>query len=407
MEEKKVQAGVADELPKFLTACIQAGIIDEKTAKRVEEFRRQSGVGLTSSLSKFSGVPMDQIPGHLDGIEEGKLYTPMLFTTPAAPEMTFDTFVPSKMNSFTIELAKIVANQGSTRSAYNPLYIYADVGIGKTHLLSAIANAARNRQCVLVNTTDLEVEFERALRLGVRAEFRQWVVSYGVLLLDDIQLCEGREELQREVFSIINHMIRTGRSVVISSDVPPTQLEGVEKRLLSRLGGGAIVALHMADKSAREVIVRQIDSERELPSELVETLAEKITDSVRQLKAAVQQLLAIGKHGPDGLTPESVQEVLSMTGAANEAEPVEPVSEPAPRKAAPAPELEKAARFKKMLAGAETEEEQALALQIALGERLRQLRTENGEAVTIKRLEKALDLLRQNKLQEAIKLIGG
>jgi chromosomal replication initiator protein DnaA len=398
MDEESGKTGRRVKLPDLLASKIR-GRATEEESRNADEAEAAKDESYNNSRGTRSR-PED--PADWKEPDSGKLYIPMLVTTPASPEMTFDTFVSSKMNAFTFELARIVATQGSTRSAYNPLYIYADVGIGKTHLLSSIANAAKDRKCILVNTSDLEVEFERALRLGVRAEFRQWLVSYGVLLLDDIQLCEQREELQREVFSIINHMIRNARSVVISSDVPPTRLEGVEKRLLSRLGGGAIVALHMADKPARERILRRLDPEHFLPDEVVRFFAENVSDSVRRLKAVVSQMLAFGKHGGVQLDLDLANKVLTMTNIPSEPE-IQPAS---PIDVTPSVDEEKVIRFKKMLAGAQTEAEQVLAIEIAIGERLRQLRNERGDPDTIYKLEKALELLRENRLQEAIQLMG-
>ena len=109
----------------------------------------------------------------------------------------------------------------------------------------------QDKEVLLVNTADLETELERAERLKSRAELREWLASAEILLVDDIQLCEGRENLQRDLFSVLNHMTKTPRWVVISSDVPPTHLAGMESRLLSRLRGGVIVSLQMGDRNER------------------------------------------------------------------------------------------------------------------------------------------------------------
>ena len=118
-----------------------------------------------------------------------------------------------------MELARTVAFKSPSQLPYNPLYLYGDVGLGKTHLLSAIVNAAEDKEVLLFNTSDLETELERAERLQSRAELREWLTSVEILLVDDIQLCEGREDLQRDIFSVLNHMIKAHRWVVISSDV--------------------------------------------------------------------------------------------------------------------------------------------------------------------------------------------
>jgi chromosomal replication initiator protein len=118
---------------------------------------------------------------------------------PPDPNLTFDNYVVTKGNSFAVELAGTVASKSPSQLPYNPLYLYGDVGLGKTHLLSAIANAAEDKEVLLLNTADLETELERAERLKSRAELREWLTSVEILLVDDIQLCEGRED-----FSVIS-----------------------------------------------------------------------------------------------------------------------------------------------------------------------------------------------------------
>lgn len=372
-------------LPDFLDICVKKGIVDEHAAKRIELHRRSRGHGKYESGSS------------------------LLHDTPD-PMLTFDSYVVCRGNSFAVELARTVAERPPARLPYNPLYLYGDVGLGKTHLLSAIANAAWDRQVLLVNTADLEAELERASRTKQRAELREWLISAEILLVDDIQLCEDREDLQRDLFSVLNQMTRAQRWVVISSDVPPTRLKGMETRLLSRLGGGVIVSLQMGDKSERRDLIRRLLEDRPMPEDVVDYLAENITDNVRRMKAAISQLLALhdGTHEP--LTLDMAQVVAPSPGSLQQ-RPAKPhdqelAPKPETRKPPPADKAARARRFKEMLAGAESREEQALALQIALGERIRELRNEQGDPSAIRQLEQALDLLRGGKMEEAIRCIS-
>lgn len=378
------RVGTAEVLPEFLRISIEKGLVDEPTARRIELFRRSRGGDEFRPVSK-------------------------LLTSPPDRRMTFDNFIPCKGNSFALELAKTVASRPPDNLPYNPLYIYGDVGLGKTHILSAIANATLEQSAILVSVADLEVEFERARRLNTRAELRQWLASADILLLDDIQLSVGDDGLQVEIFSVLNHITKSGRWVVISSDVPPTQLKGMESRLMSRLGGGVIVSLQMGDKIDRIALVRHFARHRSLPEDVLEYVASTITGNVRLLKGAVAQLIA-ANEGSD--TPVTMDLARALIPVPEEAKPARPASMVAAGEAESlGKEQEEAmrkvvARFKEMLVGAETEEEQALALQIALGERIRQLRQENADPKTLQRFESALEVLREGDIQAAMKCLS-
>lgn len=373
-------------LPDFLRVTVDKGIIDASTAHRIELHRITRGLGQQVIESSIIGQPPD-------------------------PSLTFDTFMVYRGNSFAVELARTVSTDSANLSPYNPLYVYAEVGLGKTHLLSAIANEASDKTVVLVNTSDLEVELERAFRLGIRAELREWITSHDVLLLDDIQLCEGDEHLQREVFSLFNHMIRAQRWVVITSDVPPTGLQDVENRLLSRLSGGIIVSLQMGDRAERRRFVERFLGDHAAPDEVLEYVAENVTENVRQLRAAVIQLLAAAAEPGAMVSLDIARDVVAGPKRPVIPTPQVPLvsvePEPETVQPAPPPQMQSVAeRFKEMLAGAESKEEQILALQIALSERVRQLRKEGGDPGTIEKLDHALDLAREGKIEEVIQKIS-
>lgn len=374
-------------LPDFLQVTVQKGIIDELTAKRIELHRRTRGYGMQGEFSS-------------------------LVTSVPDPDLTFDNFVQCNGNAFALDLAKNIAARAPEPLPYNPLYIYADVGLGKTHLLSALANGVSNCTALLVNTADLDAEFERAMRLNSRAELRQWLFSADILLVDDVQLCEGRDMLQREVFSVLNHMIRTKRSVVISSDVPPTRLEGIESRLLSRLGAGVIVSLHMGNEKERKQLLRHFLQDRSMSEDVVDYLAHNVAGNVRQLKAAVSQLLTMCQVGDQQPTMDMARSVADPGDYEWNTRNPEPETTQKSFEQAPSPEpaarsVDLTRRFKEMLATAESKEEQALALQIALGERIRQLKNEGNAGENLARLEKALEVLREGDIDHAVKLITG
>lgn len=390
-------ASLPTPLSALLHSCVQRGIIDEDTARRIQSVGRDEAL---------LGAPA----------EAG--WTPLLLTTELDPELTFETLVPSRQNAFPLEMAQLVASTSPARTPYNPLYVYADVGVGKTHLLSAIAHGAAARGALLVNTADLDAELDRARRTGQRAELRRFLGAPEVLLLDDIQLCEGREELQRELFAVLSQRMHAGRSAVITCDVPPTRLAGVEARLVSRLGAGVIVGLQMGEKEWRKEVLRRACLGRELPEDVLDFVADRVSDSVRSLKAAAVQLLA-WRDRTGALDLAAARAVLdrapppSRPAPPPASPPASPQEVSATPKARPEPPASaasaesRAARFKQMLQGAETEEEQVLALQIALSERLRQLKAEGGDAGLLARLERALALLREGKAEDAMREVDG
>lgn len=281
-DEKKSSGPMA--LPKYLEFCIEKGILDERAAKRIELYRRTRGLGRYESPY-------------------------ILLSDPPDTRLTFDNFVQSKGNSFALELARTVAHKTPSDLPYNPLYFYADVGLGKTHLLSAIANAAQDKNVLFVNTGDLDIEIEQAVSQKSRTELRRWLSSAEILLIDDIQLCEGRENIQREIFSVLNHLIREHRWAVISSDLPPTRLEGIETRLLSRLQGGVIVGLQMGNKPERMAAIRHFLGDQPLARDVMDYLADNVTDSMRRLKAVVAQLLAMSRSAGQNVDVEMAKSV--------------------------------------------------------------------------------------------------
>jgi hypothetical protein len=419
MNDQRSHSDRTQPLPEYLAVLVRRGVLDEITARRIELYRITRG--------------------------DHDIYSAEFTTEPTDPDQTFDNFLRCRGNSFALDLAITVASKSPSQLPYNPIYIYGDVGLGKTHLLNAIANSASEKSLLKLNTADLELELDRALRLGKRAELRRKLTSADILLVDDIQLCEGRDEFQRDLFSILNHMTRSRRWVVITSDVPPTELAGIEKRLLSRLAGGVIVGLQMGDREERSHFVRQCFGEQEVPDEVVTHLAEFVTDNFRRLKAVVTRLLAASELTHEDITLEAARLITDPSRPPVEKPTESDITEPppdsppstaavhheiaSPEDAAESPTMgdlwdnplyeppshpsprrdlseSTAIRFKEMLAEAETEAEQALALQIALGERIRQLRKEAGESDSVKRLEEALALVREGKTEEAVRLIS-
>lgn len=214
-------------------------------------------------------------------------------------DYTFDRFVVGKPNEFAYAAAQRVAN--TPDGAYNPLYLYGGVGLGKTHLMHAVGNAARehNPSCrvLYLSAEDFTNNFISALREKETFKFKNLIRSVDVLLLDDIQFIARKGTTQEEFFYTFNSLVNDGRQVVISSDRPPAELDGLEERIRSRLGWGLTADIHPTDYELRLGILRSKaeatmakEGGLEIPSNILEFLAHKVRSNVRVLEGALTRV---------------------------------------------------------------------------------------------------------------------
>jgi len=213
------------------------------------------------------------------------------------PNYTFDAFVPGPSNRFAHAAAMAVAEAPPSK-AYNPLFIYGGVGLGKTHLLIAVGHHMYRLKPRLrvkyVTSEQFVTEFIKAVRERQGDGFRQKYREVDVLLVDDIQFLAKREETQTEFFHTFNHLHTAGRQIVIASDRPPHELSGMEERLTSRFRWGLCVDVQPPDLETR-IAILQLKAEREtiaVPSDVVEFVASKFDQSVRELEGALVRVVA-------------------------------------------------------------------------------------------------------------------
>jgi chromosomal replication initiator protein len=213
------------------------------------------------------------------------------------PNYTFDTFVPGPSNRFAHAAAMAVA-EASPSTAYNPLFIYGGVGLGKTHLLIALGHHMlrlnRGIRVKYVTSEQFVTEFIKAVRERLGDGFRQRYREVDVLLVDDIQFLAKREETQTEFFHTFNHLHGAARQIVIASDRPPHELSGLEERLVSRFRWGLCVDVQPPDLETR-IAILQLKAEREqisVPHEVIEFVASKFDQSVRELEGALVRVMA-------------------------------------------------------------------------------------------------------------------
>lgn len=235
-------------------------------------------------------------------------------------EYSFDHFVVGKPNNFAHATAMAVARAPADQ--YNPLFLYSDVGMGKTHLINAIANYLRQEQpdmdIVYVSADDFASSLVEAIA-GNRA--RQFCDTYkraGVLLMDDIQFLVGKEQAQEEFFNIFNSLYQAKRQIVISSDRPPKELDLLHKRLRSRFMAGVVVDIQPIDLETRAAILTH---EREtmgltetFPVAIIQLIAERVDTNVRELKGAFKQFIAYASAYGQDPTAKMAKETLERMG---------------------------------------------------------------------------------------------
>ncbi|WP_142849420.1 chromosomal replication initiator protein DnaA [Telmatospirillum sp. J64-1] len=243
-------------------------------------------------------------------------------SAPLDPRYTFDNFVVGKPNEFAYAAARRVAEAEVV--SFNPLFLYGGVGLGKTHLMHAIAHhiRARNpaRTVIYLSAEKFMYRFVRALRYQDTMAFKEQFRSVDVLMIDDVQFIGGKDSTQEEFFHTFNSLVDQGRQIVISADKSPSDLEGMEDRLKSRLGCGLVADIHATSYELRLGI---LDAKCEqmgvsVPTKVQEFLAHKITSNVRELEGALNRVIAHAQLVGRDITLESTQEVLHDLLRAND-----------------------------------------------------------------------------------------
>ncbi|MEM6902601.1 MAG: chromosomal replication initiator protein DnaA, partial [Pseudomonadota bacterium] len=230
------------------------------------------------------------------------------------PRFTFDNFVVGKPNELAHAAARRVAESDAV--PFNPLFLYGGVGLGKTHLMHAIGWAIRNktpeRKVLYLSAEKFMYQFIRALRFKDTMAFKEQFRSVDVLMIDDVQFISGKESTQEEFFHTFNALVDQNRQIIISADKSPSNLEGLEERLRSRLGWGLVADIHPTSYELRLGILQAKADQLKVtvPQKVTEFLAHKITSNVRELEGALNRLVAHADLVGRDITLDTVQEVL-------------------------------------------------------------------------------------------------
>ena len=212
------------------------------------------------------------------------------------PKSTFDTFVVGSSNRFAHAAALAVAEQPGV--AYNPLFLYGGVGLGKTHLMHAIGHYSHQlypqMNIVYITSEDFTNQLVSAMQQNRNQEFRDRFRNADILMVDDIQFIAGKQSTQEEFFHTFNHLREAGKQIIMTSDKPPKEIQKLEERLCSRFEGGLIADIQRPDFETRLAILRKkAEFEHIIVSdEILELIAEKIDTNVRELEGSLTRLTA-------------------------------------------------------------------------------------------------------------------
>jgi chromosomal replication initiator protein len=230
------------------------------------------------------------------------------------PKYIFSGFVIGASNRFAHGCAEAVAKNPGKQ--FNPLFIYSGVGLGKTHLLHAIGNHIKqtlpDSRVLYVTCEKFVTEFIESIRFDKVSSFKSKYRSLDCLLIDDIQFLMGKESSQEEFFHMFNNLFNAKKQLVISSDRPPKELEGVEDRLISRFEWGIIADIQQPDLETRIAILRKKAEEEKIyvPDDVILHIATQIKSNIRQLEGSLLRITAFSLFTGTPLTVDSVQKML-------------------------------------------------------------------------------------------------
>jgi chromosomal replication initiator protein len=233
------------------------------------------------------------------------------------PRYTFENFIKGDSNQLARAAALAVGNNPGGTS-FNPLVLYGGTGLGKTHLMHALGNHAialgKAKRVVYVSSEKFTIEFVEAIQSDRVNEFSYFYRSVDLLIVDDIQFFSGKEKTQDNFFHTFNTLYQLGKQIVLSSDVPPKELKGLDERLISRFQSGLTADIQPPDLETRIAILRKKseDNSFELGQDVVDFIASNVTSNIRELEGCLISLIARASLDNREITVDLAREVLRM-----------------------------------------------------------------------------------------------
>ena len=236
--------------------------------------------------------------------------------TQLSDRYTFDHFVIGKSNELAAAAAHAVSQ--APGRVYNPLFIYGDTGLGKTHLMQAVAHEVLNREpatrITFIGTEQFTNEMIGSIQNRTTQEFRRRYRETDLLLVDDVHFLKGKEATQEEFFHTFNALYEAGRQIVLTSDRPPSEIRGLEARLVSRFQWGMVADIELPDFEHRIAILRNkalLDHlEMTIPEDVIRFIAEHVRSSVRELEGSIIKLLAYASLKRREITVDVARDAL-------------------------------------------------------------------------------------------------
>ncbi|MEX2321107.1 MAG: chromosomal replication initiator protein DnaA, partial [Saccharospirillum sp.] len=255
-------------------------------------------------------INSDPMPVQTTGSQRGK----GKFQNYLNPGFSFASFVEGKSNQLALAASQQVADNAG--GAYNPLFIYGGVGLGKTHLMQAIGNHIVEQnpgaKVVYLHSERFVADMVKALQLNAMAEFKRFYRSLDALLIDDIQFFAKKDRSQEEFFHTFNALLEGNQQVILTCDRYPKEIEGLEDRLKSRFGWGLTVAVEPPDLETRvAILMKKAEKQRvKLPADAAFFIAQRIRSNVRELEGALKRVVANSQFTGAAINTAFVKESL-------------------------------------------------------------------------------------------------
>ena len=313
---------------KLFTVTEEAIVIEAENSMVVEQLRARYFQTLSNVLGATFGRTYDI---KILTAEEIKNQYREMESAMLDPHYTFENFVVGSSNSFAHAAALAVADDPS--GAYNPLFIYGGVGLGKTHLMNAIGNYVQKndpRKNVLFITSETFTNelIDAIVKKKGTAQLRAKMRNVDVLLVDDIQFLSKTVSTQEEFFHTFNHLYTNGKQIILSSDRPPKDIPTIEERLRSRFEWGLTVDIQRPDFETRVAILQKKCSDEDIdtPTEVLEYIAERVESNIRELEGMLVRVNAQAQLMGKPITLEMAQETLAALLSSREPRKITPDS---------------------------------------------------------------------------------
>ena len=293
--------------------------INVKMDRMISMIKNKYAGLIEKHLSEVAGRPMKIILLNKEEMQE-KLSRGNDDQTPDGndphlnPKYTFESFVVGNANRFAHAAALAVAE--SPGEAYNPLFIYGGVGLGKTHLMQAIGHfihhADPTKKILYITSENFTNELISAIQMKTTYEFREKIRKVDVLMVDDIQFIAGRESTQQEFFNTFNELHNDNKQIILTSDKPPKDIPRLEERLSSRFEWGLVADIQRPDVDTRVAILREKTTQEgiKVPDEVLQLIAGKIDSNIRELEGCLTRLVAYSNLVKEPITIDLCERAL-------------------------------------------------------------------------------------------------